>query len=102
MLGSNTVGTLTFATAGPDTRTTQLFINTNDNSSLDSQGFAPFGLVVAGLDTVNAIVNPTPGNSNGVDQGSYTAEGDAWLQQNYPLINSIIKSTVSDAACPAK
>jgi cyclophilin family peptidyl-prolyl cis-trans isomerase len=52
---SNTVGTVTYATAGPDTRTTQLFINLADNSQLDSQGFAPFATVVEGMDVVQAI-----------------------------------------------
>ena len=46
--GSNTRGTITFATAGPDTRTTQLFINFADNTRLDGMGFSPFGKVIEG------------------------------------------------------
>ena len=86
---SNVKGTITYATAGPNTRTTQLFINTADNSGLDSQGFSPFGHVTHGMDVVAAIYNPTPGESgyvwqsndvcviepsfahSGVDQGKY-------------------------------
>src|SRR5262245_23409827 len=53
--GSNTRGTITFATAGPNTRTTQLFINFADNRGLDGQGFSPFGKVTEGMDVVDKI-----------------------------------------------
>src|SRR5438093_9330960 len=52
---SNTRGAVTFATAGPNTRTTQLFINFGDNSRLDSTGFSPFGKVTEGMDIVDKI-----------------------------------------------
>merc|ERR1711974_1156 len=94
---SNTQGTLTFATAGPGTRTTQLFVNLADNASLDSQGFAPLGQIVSGFSTMLAIFNPTPNNSGGVPQDQYTANGYSWIETNYPGINSITKVTVSES-----
>jgi peptidyl-prolyl cis-trans isomerase A (cyclophilin A) len=52
---SNTKGMVTFAMAGPNTRTSQVFINFGDNSRLDQSGFSPFGRVVSGMNVVEAI-----------------------------------------------
>lgn len=73
---SNSLGTITYATSGANTRTTQLFINLEDNTSLDSQGFSPFGKVVSGMDVLTAIYNPTPGKSGGADQQEYEKKGN--------------------------
>jgi len=90
---------ITFATAGPDTRTTQLFINYQDNTGLDASGFSGVGVVVEGLETAVAVQNPTPGNSDGVDQDLYSTNGNDWIKANYPNINFITKTTLV-ASCP--
>ena len=94
VLQSNLAGTITYATAGPNTRTTQLFINLQDNARLDSQGFAPLGSVVHGMDVVSAIYNPTPGQSGGVSQSDYETKGDDWIRKTYPQINFITNSSL--------
>lgn len=95
MIGSNTIGTLTFAaTSRPNSRTTQIFINYGDNSRLDSMGFAPFGVVVSGLDVAVNVHNPTPGDSNGVDQGDYEKKGNSWIEEKYPGINFVNRAVI--------
>merc|ERR1711865_1199548 len=94
VIGSNTEATLTYATAGANTRTSQLFVNYGNNARLDSMGFAPFGKVTNGFDALKRVFNPTPGSSGGVDQGQYTAKGDAWLTKAYPGTNLITKATI--------
>jgi peptidyl-prolyl cis-trans isomerase A (cyclophilin A) len=89
---TNARGTLTFATAGPNTRTTQLFINLNDNTSLDTTGFSPFGKVVTGMDVVDKFYSEygegAP-NGNGPDQGRIQHEGKAYLEKSFPLLDTI-------------
>jgi len=92
---SNTKGTIVFADAGPNTRTTQLFINYADNSRLDAMGFAPFGSVTSGMDVATQIFNPTPGNSGGIDQDQYEANGNDWIRKNYPGTNFITSAEVT-------
>jgi peptidyl-prolyl cis-trans isomerase A (cyclophilin A) len=80
---------MSFAMAGPDTRTTQIFVNLEDNARLDKSGFAPFGTIVAGMDVFTALLNPTPHSGNGVDQGAYQEQGNAWILNEYPEIDLI-------------
>jgi len=89
--GSNTRGTITFATAGPNTRTTQLFINFGDNGNLDGQGFSPFGKVIAGMDVVDKI-NGEYGESP--DQGRIQGEGNAYLKQQFPNLDYIKSASI--------
>jgi peptidyl-prolyl cis-trans isomerase A (cyclophilin A) len=89
---ANRRGRITFATAGPNTRTTQLFVNTGDNLRLDQMGFAPFGEVVSGMSVVDAIY---AGYGETPDQGRITAEGNAYLKQQFPRLDFIRKATVA-------
>lgn len=92
---SNKPGTLTFATAGPNTRTTQLFINLGNNAPLDGQGFAPFGQVTSGMDVVQKLYS---GYGERPDQGAITNEGKAYVDKNFPNIDKIETATVTSPA----
>lgn len=91
VMRSNTAGYLTFATAGPNTRTTQLFINFGQNSSLDSQGFAPFGRVTEGMDVVTKLF---AGYGERPDQGMIQRSGNAYLKSQFPNLDYIKKATI--------
>ncbi|MGH7939984.1 MAG: peptidylprolyl isomerase [Limisphaerales bacterium] len=95
--GSNTRGTITFATAGPNTRTTQLFINFGNNTFLDSQGFSPFGKVTDGMDVVDKInseYGDGPPSGSGPDQGRIQMEGNKYLKKDFPKLDYIKTVTV--------
>lgn len=88
----NVRGTLTFATAGPRTRTTQVFINLGDNTSLDGMGFSPFGNVTEGMDVVEKFYSgygEGAPQGSGPDQSRLTNEGKAYLVKNFPKLDSI-------------
>ena len=94
---SNTRGMITFATAGPNTRTTQVFINFANNSMLDGQGFAPFGQVVSGMnvvDAINAEYGEGAPRGRGPDQGRLQREGNAYLAQGFPRMDFVKKATL--------
>jgi len=94
---SNTKGMVTFAMAGPNTRTSQVFINFADNSRLDQSGFAPFGRVVSGMNVVEAI-NAEYGegapNGRGPNQSRIQSEGNAYLSKDFPRMDYIKKATI--------
>ncbi len=94
---SNTRGTLTFATAGPNTRTTQVFINLGDNSSLNGIGFSPFGKVISGMDVVDKLYadyGDAPPDGHGPDQNRLQREGKAYLDKDFPLLDRIKTAVV--------
>jgi peptidyl-prolyl cis-trans isomerase A (cyclophilin A) len=99
---SNKRGYLTFATAGPNTRTTQVFINLKDNSSLDGQGFAPFGVVdAAGMKVVDMFYDQYGDATPRDYQDLITKEGKAYLDKNWPKLDSIKTATLVGAAAEA-
>jgi peptidyl-prolyl cis-trans isomerase A (cyclophilin A) len=108
----NTPGTIVFANAGPNTRTTQLFINLQDNSSqLDQYGppregaFGPIGTVTEGLDIVKGLYGGygemKEQGGNGPSQMQYTAQGKPYLDKSFPLIDKIVSAAVIFPEAPA-
>jgi len=94
---SNLAGTVTFATAGPNTRTTQVFINLRDNKNLDSQGFAPFGKVVEGMEVLEKLYSGYGEGApmgNGPDQQRLEKEGRAYLTGSFPKLDSIKSAAI--------
>jgi peptidyl-prolyl cis-trans isomerase A (cyclophilin A) len=94
---SNDRGTVVFATAGPNTRTTQLFINTREqgNAFLDRQGFAPIGKVIEGMDVVDAMYSgygEGAPQGNGPNQGMIQTQGNAYLTSKYPKLSYIVSA----------
>jgi peptidyl-prolyl cis-trans isomerase A (cyclophilin A) len=100
VIQSNKRGTLTFATAGPNTRTTQIFINFSDNTPLDQQGFAPFGEVVEGMENVDRFF---AGYGEAPNQGLITREGKPYLDKSFPNLDRILTTTIlpNEPAAPA-
>jgi peptidyl-prolyl cis-trans isomerase A (cyclophilin A) len=94
---SNKRGYVTFATAGPNTRTTQLFINYGDNGNLDKLGFAPFGEVTTGMSVVDKLYSgygEGQPSGNGPSQGALTSQGNAYLAKNFPKLDYIKTATI--------
>jgi peptidyl-prolyl cis-trans isomerase A (cyclophilin A) len=95
---SNRRGFITYAMAGPNTRTSQVFINFGDNSALDRQGFAPFGQVSSGMNVVDALhsgYGEGAPRGQGPDQGRVQTEGNAYLAKNFPRLDFVKKATIT-------
>jgi cyclophilin family peptidyl-prolyl cis-trans isomerase len=94
---SNKRGSISYATAGPGTRTTQLFINYADNSQLDKMGFAPIGRVVEGLAVVDRLYagyGEGAPQGKGPNQGRIQTEGNDYLTKDFPQLDCITKATI--------
>jgi len=96
---SNTRGTVAFAFAVPDGRTTQVFINLKDNAAThDAEPFVPFGRVVEGMSVVDALYDGYGENAgSGIrsgKQGPIFDGGNAYLAQEFPRLDFIVRATV--------
>jgi peptidyl-prolyl cis-trans isomerase A (cyclophilin A) len=96
--GSNTRGTITYAMGGPNTRSTQFFINFGNNSRLDHDGFSPFGKVIEGMDVVDKINGeygdmPEQGGT-GPDPRFIGRDGNSYLKKNFPNLDYIKSVTI--------
>ncbi len=105
---SNKRGTIVFAMAGPNTRSTDFFINLKDNgTSLDGQGFAAFGTVTEGMDVVDGLYNGygdmAEMGGHGPSQAKFQAEGNAYIDKGFPKLDRIKTATVifPEAGAPA-
>lgn len=95
---SNARGTFAYAMTGPDARTTQIYINTSDQLQQDSQGFAPFGKVIEGMDAVDKLYSGY-GERSGSGmragkQGRLFEEGNAYLDSEFPLLDKLIRARI--------
>ena len=89
---SNKPGYVTFAMAGPDTRTSQLFINFGDNSRLDGMKFSPIAKVVEGMEVVNKIYSgygEGAPRGRGPSQGLMQSKGNSYLKEAFPKMDYI-------------
>jgi len=94
---NNARGTITYAKAGPATRTSQVFINLQDNFALDKQGFAPFGKVISGMDIVDQlykVYGDGPPTGVGPEQERIRREGNEYLDRYFERLDYIKKAAM--------
>ena len=93
---SNTVGMVSFASAGPNSRTTQIFINYGNNIRLDRMGFAPFAKVreMQVAESLYAGYGEGAPRGKGPNQGRMQAQGNSYLKSDFPELDYIKHATV--------
>jgi peptidyl-prolyl cis-trans isomerase A (cyclophilin A) len=95
---SNTRGKVTFAMgAQPNTRSAQFFISYGNNSYLDKSGFAPFGEVVEGFESVQALYSgygEGAPQGNGPSQSRLHRSGNAYLKVGFPKLDYIVTAAI--------
>jgi cyclophilin family peptidyl-prolyl cis-trans isomerase len=95
---SNVRGTVAFAFATPNGRTTQVFINLRDNSPThDKEPFTPFGRVVSGMavaDALNDEYGEGPGGVRAGKQDAFFEGGNTWLLTQFPRLDFIRRAVV--------
>lgn len=96
----NMRGAVTFASAGPNTRTTQVFINLGDNTNLDTDQFAPFGAVTQGMHVVDELYSGY-GDAPTSHQGEMMTRGDTYFRKAWPKLDEIETTVVSNEQNPA-
>lgn len=92
VLQSNLKGYVSYAMAGPNTRTTQFFINFGNNARLDGSGFSPFGRVISGMEVVESLYagyGEGAPSGQGPDQGRTQMQGNAYLKKDFPKLDYI-------------
>ena len=100
MTHTNARGTVAFAKGGPNSRTTEVFVNYRDNGTLDERGFAPFAEVVEGMAVVDAFYKAYgdgPPRGEGPYQAQVQAQGNAYLDVSFPELTRIVRATVEPA-----
>lgn len=94
---SNARGTIAFAKSGPNSRTTQVFVNLSDNTGLDGDGFAPFGEVVEGMDVVDSFYDgygDGPPRGDGPYPARALAVGNEYFRTEFPELDLILEARV--------
>src|SRR5262245_5236238 len=96
---SNTRGFVGYAMTGPDTRTTQLYINLADNSRNDAQGFSPIGRIVEGMDVVDRLYSGYDESSGGGMRAGKQAKlfeiGNAYLDREFPKLDKLVRARIA-------